>query len=495
MAPTVPRAVADLVRDLLSLKREDRPDAQVLADRIDAIRDGGSVRATRGAPGQPAFEPFAYDGRQLRIIDLEVPAEHRSLGQDLTRALRDAAVTVKSIRLARSSDADLVLAGEVRVSGERARATLRLQSRVGATRWSGRIDGLISEPFDLEDAVVKTCVEALVTESAPRTAPANDALTPDYRRAHALVGGFDPAGWQEAVAILEELSRRDPEDATIRSVLARALSQIWMTSSTADPGVAARAEELALRALQADPSLGEAYLAVATLRRARGDYRAAVRSMRQALEHSPAFGPAHHLLGRFLCEAGHVDEGLHRLDVGGRLGERSVIAQSVELRVRALLGHEARARDHLARLKSEGLLASVAQTTCELAIWWNDRALAAEAAADFQRSSSSAVWARFTPVLQAFARGEAIEWVEPQLQTTSSTGWGRMRAGMIHAAMLIASNEVEAAKSVVLQVSDEPTCIDLLWLDRAPSLVVLRATPEFATARAKVAMRVSEIGL
>ena len=74
-----------------------------------------------------------------------------------------------------------------------------------------------------------------------------------------------------------------------------------------------RVEDLALRALAADGSLGENFLTIATLRQIQGDLRATLRAADEALAREPTLAGAHEIIG---------GQGCHRRDRPCRCSHR-----------------------------------------------------------------------------------------------------------------------------------------------------------------------------
>ena len=72
----------------------------------------------------------------------------------------------------------------------------------------------------------------------------------------------------------------------------------------------ARAEAAALKALEIDDALGEAHLALGSVRWAQWDWEGARKEFERAIELKPSYGEAHHLYAHYLWAVGRAEEGL-----------------------------------------------------------------------------------------------------------------------------------------------------------------------------------------
>ena len=301
---------------------------------------------------------------------------------------------------------------------------------------------------------------------------------------------------REAVAILEELHAEEPADPWAMSLLAAVLLRVWTQTGATDHALVARAEELALRALDADRSIPDTYHALGVIRLTSGDLRAGIHAAQQALARAPRHAEAHYVLAQLLVDSGHVQEGLQRFDVALRLEPRMALAHMHRVRTLALAGERERAEEALARADAlVGPLATVVQRT-RLALWWEDRAVAARCVEILETSTSGAAWERTLPLMRAYARGEPPVTDETMFDAMTSMRVGAFHKALMHevaAECLAASGMFEAAFRQISAAAQLPTFINLLWLDRCPTLAPMRDDPRFAEARALVAARVAAL--
>jgi serine/threonine-protein kinase len=406
LASSVPEGVARLVLDALALRREDRPDAQTLAERIDGLR--GARPAPRPlTPSSLASIDIPLHGgaRALRVEPLDATPDHAALAHDLARAVSDAIASERGVRLV-TSGGDVVVGGEVRAAGSRVRVRLRATNPSGAIVWSSRIEGDTSDPFTLEDQAVQEVVRAVRTRIGQRSRPRNDALHERWEAANDQLGAIDPATTRSAVAALEQLHREDPTDATVMASLALGLMHLWLQAAGAEPTLAARAEELAMRALDADPQLADACYAMARLRFVLGDLRAGVRGYRETLALAPMHAGAHFSVAQVLCDVGQLDESLRRYELAARLGSAGGAAQAFLLRALYLAGREAEGKALIARARGTPHMHSLMSAISEVCAWNDDRALTAEVVAQIHTAPRGGPWEHAVSLLEAEARGD-----------------------------------------------------------------------------------------
>jgi len=149
IASQVPEGVAALVGEMLARRREDRPDAQAVVDRVESLRGNAApihvvsklptltseTLAGLGAPRTVAIEALVSGG-----------PETADLAPMLTSAIADALAESRVVpSIAKDgSQADLLVQGTVRASGDRVRARLRVTGRKGNVLWAGHIDGSVA---------------------------------------------------------------------------------------------------------------------------------------------------------------------------------------------------------------------------------------------------------------------------------------------------------------------------------------------------------------
>ena len=345
---SIPAAHAELVLSLLSRRREQRPDAQSALERIDALRGEGSALA--GAIRTPTRTEPAKSGTAWRpsrwIVATWVDAlddASRAMASQLEESLDDAfeglaafatvpraevraAGTKDEKLLARSVGADLLLCVSVRSSSDRHRARIRLVERTdGRTLWQTRVDGQTQDPFAFEDALALEIrnhfAERFSTPSVALRGPRDPSVREVLSRARALLYEHRPEAHDRAIAVLEEALVASPDDPWLMGRLGASLIRrlsFPRGSKTMNEDIA-RAEELCLRALSADATIGDTYQTLGILRFMQGRMRNSVRAFREAIERDPFLAESHVYLARILTDAGRDEEAVERAHLALRL--------------------------------------------------------------------------------------------------------------------------------------------------------------------------------
>jgi len=121
-----------------------------------------------------------------------------------------------------------------------------------------------------------------------------------------------PEGRQRSVAFFEQALGRDKDYAAAHAALAEVSATIWFHREGDDPaGALARARESAARAIQLDDTLAEPHAVIGLIRLFYDrDWPAAERAYRRALELNPSHGQAHQMYALGLTSRGRFDEAI-----------------------------------------------------------------------------------------------------------------------------------------------------------------------------------------
>ncbi len=329
-APTVPPALADVVRRCLQQTPERRyQSAQELATALEAISLDGARPAARIASAAPASVAV------LPFVNLSAAADDQYFADGLAEDLVNALARLPGLRVAsrtssfrhRGRDLDLraigrdlgvraVVEGSVRRAGNQLRLTVHLtDADDGYHLWSERDDRALADVFDVQDAMVAAIVAAmapaLVAESGAtaRRATTNPQAYDLYLKGRHLWNQRSPSVVGAAIACFEGAIALDAEFAAAYAGLADCYSILrvygWMPPAQAQP----RAVDAVRRALALDPQLPAAH-------RAQGIYtfhfetrwRAAEESFLAALALDPDDALCSATYGMFLATARRGDE-------------------------------------------------------------------------------------------------------------------------------------------------------------------------------------------
>ncbi|HET9793244.1 MAG TPA: protein kinase [Thermoanaerobaculia bacterium] len=216
-----------------------------------------------------------------------------------------------SARVAKSLGASVYLRGSVQRSNDRVRITYSLwDARRGVELAGGTLDGTAADLFELQDRLVARVSAAQATPMTGRIPePGLDSGDEQerYLKAVGLLQHYNTkASVDEAVAILEPLSRDAPKSPYVLASLARGYLDLY--DLVHDPSMVTKAEDFAARARGVSPALVEVDVTLGELRLRSGNPAGALESFRQALATSPTNFDARLGLARALGAAGNVVE-------------------------------------------------------------------------------------------------------------------------------------------------------------------------------------------
>jgi TolB-like protein/class 3 adenylate cyclase len=350
----ISRVVRDQVRDRLDFAFDDLGDQQVknLARRVRVyrVRDGAlaveksmDLLTPPPLPDRPSIAvlPFANmsgDPEQEYFAD--------GMVEEITTALsrirwlfviaRNSSFTYKAQaidvkQVGRELGVRYVLEGSVRKAGSRVRIAAQLiEAHSGRHIWADRFDGSLEDVFDLQDKVASSV--AGVIEPALQSAetarlvarPTSDLTAYDlYLRAHAkhLSAGTQSG---EALHLLEQAIRRDPQYGPALALAAVCHSALYMGGRSEDPEANKRnAAAFARRALVVagdDPSiLANAAYALAYIGE---DLGAMMALIDRVLALNPSFARGWYISGWLRLWAGQPDIAIEHAEKSLRLSPR-----------------------------------------------------------------------------------------------------------------------------------------------------------------------------
>ncbi len=257
--------------------------------------------------GNPADQPIC--GGVTRNLMTEIA---RQFPRDLEVIAPTATLVYRQGRksprdLGKDLGATHVLTGTVETSGGRLRINARLETTAGKDLWQDRFDGDLMETQGIYGRIAQRVAKALELPLPP--APAAGARPSRETSEAYLRGVFLRHEWNldAATKSLEEATLLDPHYAPAFAQLAMARVYLHLPPQEDAPVSRAAAQ----RALQLDPSLPEAHLAMAdVLFLDLVNWERAGEEYRRALLLNPGDSEILHDYGMYLVALGRFDEGL-----------------------------------------------------------------------------------------------------------------------------------------------------------------------------------------
>lgn len=215
---------------------------------------------------------------------------------------------------------EAVLEGSVRKSGDRVRITAQLTgARDGYTLWSATYDRTLTDVFAVQDEIARSIVEELgvrLPDTDGGRLVEEETADPEahilYLRGRHAALSRDESSLRQAVALFRQSLDRDPVYAPAWAGLADAHFLLGAYRFT-DPEEANRqAEQAALRALELDPEMAEAYATLGILHTGRGNWHEAEAAFRRAIRLKPSYAQARDWYSLLLEILGRSEEALEQ---------------------------------------------------------------------------------------------------------------------------------------------------------------------------------------
>ncbi len=329
--PGASESLQRIVDRCLAKSPEDRYTscADLTADLDQASRDvsGAQTGASRATVPSIAVLPFANmsadpeneyfsDGLAEELINaLTHLRQLRVVSRTSSFAFRGKEADIREI--GRRLNVDTVLEGSVRKAGKRLRITAQLINvKDGYHLWSERFDRELEDIFAIQDEISQSIVDALKVTlvGTPRGSQVRHRTDNVEAYNLALRGRYfwskrTERGLFQAVECFEQALALDPRYAPAHVGLADCHSLLCGYHIKSPQESLPQALKAATTAIQLDPSLAEAWEAVAHVRLLDDwNWTAAESEYRRALELNPGYGTAHQRLALLLAVTGRLDE-------------------------------------------------------------------------------------------------------------------------------------------------------------------------------------------
>lgn len=214
--------------------------------------------------------------------------------------------------------------GTVRHSEERVRINVSLiDPYEGVNVWAERFDRIRDDPFEIQEDVTSAIVDALSLTLEAEDKPSR--VAPDAY--FMLLRGLEPlrentvAGNRRAREHFEQALQLDPDYARAHAYLAVAHGRDTMFEYSGDPGRSSvqKGLEAAIKAIQLDPDLPNAYFALAILNLAIGEHDKALAAARHSIRLNRNFADGYAVLAEAGVYGGELGEALDAIRHAKRL--------------------------------------------------------------------------------------------------------------------------------------------------------------------------------
>ena len=324
---------------------------------VGAVHEEHAMPAREAAAGRPGLGsiagPAVPDKPSIAVLpfkNLSADPEQEyfadGITEDITMALsrfhwffvidRNSSFTYKGRavevrQVARELGVHYVLEGSVRRDSDRVRITVQLiEADAGRHVWAERYDRDLKAVFAVQDEIAETIAGAVAPEFVAAEARRAERKRPEDLDAwdHAMRGNWhlwrtDKTNHAAARQHFETALAKDPKCVAALAGLALVCSWQVMWAWEDDPAGHRRiADEMARRAVAADPNDAWAHAVLGIVAIHRRDSRENIRCCRRALDLNPNLAVAHGTLAVGLAWLGEAEEAIEHADRAQRLSPR-----------------------------------------------------------------------------------------------------------------------------------------------------------------------------
>jgi TolB-like protein/DNA-binding winged helix-turn-helix (wHTH) protein len=223
--------------------------------------------------------------------------------------------------IGKALDANHVLEGSMRRSGDHMRVTVKLiDARNGYQIWSSQYDRPIEDAIRIQEDIARSVADNLeirLTQTTAQRFAERRSKSPEAYRLYLLARHFQQDRTRDSNTQAIELYRQsleaDPEFALAHVGLAYATVNQHVLDERSVPDIAATAEPLLARAFQLDPDLSELYAVRAALREEQGRTNEALTDLNHAVALNANDSWAFGALGRIYSGRGQPRDALQSL--------------------------------------------------------------------------------------------------------------------------------------------------------------------------------------
>jgi serine/threonine protein kinase/Tfp pilus assembly protein PilF len=236
--------------------------------------------------------------------------------------LRYSDETTDPMEAGRHLGVDFVLDGRIKVAGERIRVSLQLLDISNETNlWADQFDERFVDALELEDSISAKVVDVLLPrlttderQKIKRRGTESAEAFEAYLRGRFFWNKFTPDSLPKALESFKKAVAIDPNYAMAHVGLADFYNWAGIYGILPAPEAHRNAKGAALRALEIDGSVAEAYAALAlTVETADWDWPETERLYLRALELNPNYSLAHEWYSSLLVGTGRFEEGIREI--------------------------------------------------------------------------------------------------------------------------------------------------------------------------------------
>jgi TolB-like protein/DNA-binding winged helix-turn-helix (wHTH) protein/Flp pilus assembly protein TadD len=244
--------------------------------------------------------------------------------------------TAKNIQqIGKELNVNFVLEGSVRREANRVRITAQLIQVSDQTHlWSETYERSERDMLLIQSEVASRVANALALELLPNSAKSSTTANPEaydaYLKGRFLVTKYTLPDLERSLAYFDLATEKDPNfaPAYAAAVDARVLLTTWKNISPGETATKAKAH--ALRAVELDPTLGEAYAALGAVNFwFEWNWAEAEKNIKRGLELNPSNPNSHIIYANYLLAQGQTEAAVSHLQQATRLDPVSLLTNGL----------------------------------------------------------------------------------------------------------------------------------------------------------------------
>jgi len=227
--------------------------------------------------------------------------------------------TDKSLpQVARGFNVDGIVEGAVQRSGDRVRVTAQLiYAPTDRHLWAESYDRELKDVLTLQDDVARAIASEINVTLTPQermslsaVRPVNPGAYEAYLKGRYYWNKRTAEGIKKALDYFQQAINQQPDYGLAYSGLADCSSGLTWHGFASPKEALPRAKAAALKAVEIDPTSGEAHASLALVLSHQRNWAAAENEFKRALQLNPRYANAHHWYGDYLSVVGRHDEAL-----------------------------------------------------------------------------------------------------------------------------------------------------------------------------------------